>query len=374
VRLVPTASAPDGALLAKDVFKDITGALPFLRRGVKLDGGYRSALLRAGVSRVYIEDDLGEGIEIVGAVSDGARTEAARKVTKAIDSGGAHLARGGRLRDELVEELHEIAEMIAKEVNSSADVARVFTDLTDSDQYLMQHSVDVCALGVLLGKRYLSEVGWRDVNGRHRHDVTESNLAKLGLGLLLHDIGKLAIPESILQKPGPLTPQEWAVMKTHPAVGEDALPYEMSFLVKAIVRHHHERWDGAGYPDAIPGARTHHFARIAAAADVFDAVTSDRVYRAADPTHVGWQVVVDGSGLAFDPEVVGIFRQVVVPYPPGTEVVLADGRTAVVSAVDLAAPLAPTVRVRTSAGIDELAGAEVAGTPGADATPGARAA
>lgn len=98
---------------------------------------------------------------------------------------------------------------------------------------------------------------------------------------LLHDLGKIGIPEAVLRKPGPLNAEEWAVMRRHPVVGAEIVaPLEFFAAGAVIVRHHHERHDGSGYPDGLPGALIPLGARIVAVADVYDALTSDRPYRA----------------------------------------------------------------------------------------------
>jgi len=147
-------------------------------------------------------------------------------------------------------------------------------------------------------------------------------------------------------------------------VGCDMLGEDISFLVKAVVRHHHERWDGNGYPDKLAADRIHQFARIASVADVYDAVTSERSYKSAAPPHVGVEVIQGGTGTAFDPEVVKVFNKVVVPYPPGYEVDLADGRRGVVLDVDLDEPFRPKVRVKNDDGsVEEIERAELAVAP-----------
>src|SRR3712207_6014647 len=151
-------------------------------------------------------------------------------------------------------------------------------------------------------------------------------------------------------------------MRKHPVIGCDMLGEDASFLVRAVVRHHHERLDGKGYPDGLAGDRIHQFARIASVADVYDAVTSERSYKSAAPPHVGVEVIQGGVGTAFDPEVVAVFNKVVVPYPPGYEVDLADGRKGVVVEVDLDAPFEPHVRVRNDDGtVEEIQRAPLAG-------------
>jgi hypothetical protein len=133
----------------------------------------------------------------------------------------------------------------------------------------------------------------------------------------------------------------------------------ISPLVKVVVRSHHERWDGGGYPDGLAGEEIPQLARVASAADVYDAVTSERVYASARPPDIGVQIVLDGAGRAFDPDVVDVFRRVVTPYPPGVEVELGDGRRGVVVSVPQADLTRPLVRVGWERGGREVAPYEV---------------
>ena len=143
-------------------------------------------------------------------------------------------------------------------------------------------------LGLLIARRAWTTDGWIDYRGRRRYDRLEDRMRKLGLGLLVHDVGKLAVPPEILNKPGRLTDDEMDVMKTHPLAGAELLrPADLSPLAVSVVRDHHERIDGSGYPAGLDGAQIQEFPRIAAVADVYDAVTSERVYKPAAPPHVG---------------------------------------------------------------------------------------
>ena len=127
-------------------------------------------------------------------------------------------------------------------------------------------------------------------------------------GALLHDIGKIGVPDEILHKPGPLTPEEWDDMKRHPRIGHEML-HEISFLAGAasIVRAHHERFDGKGYPQGLRGEEIPLGARIFAAADAFDAMTTDRPYRKALLPDMARDEIVRHSGTQFDPEIVQVF-------------------------------------------------------------------
>jgi HD-GYP domain-containing protein (c-di-GMP phosphodiesterase class II) len=119
----------------------------------------------------------------------------------------------------------------------------------------------------------------------------------------------------------------------------------ISPLSRAVVRSHHERWDGTGYPDGRRGNDIHQFARIAAAADVFDAVTSDRHYRRGWSQASGYDFILARGNTDFDIEVVEAFKECVAPYPPGTSVILSDGSTALVKEVKLGKVKTPIVRV-----------------------------
>lgn len=133
-------------------------------------------------------------------------------------------------------------------------------------------------------------------------------LENIKRGAILHDIGKMGIPDSILKKPGPLTPAEFEVIKRHPKYGHDLLQ-QIKFLEPAIAIPycHHERWDGAGYPRGLKGEDIPMSARIFAVADVWDAVTSDRIYRKAMPKKEAVELIKSEAGRYFDPRVVNIF-------------------------------------------------------------------
>ena len=128
---------------------------------------------------------------------------------------------------------------------------------------------------------------------------------KIEIGAYLHDIGKIAIPDDILRKPGSLTDDEWEIMKSHSALGAAALREMPEFRdVAPIVLHHHERYDGAGYPSRLPGERIPLGSRIISVLDAYDALTTDRPYRKARSIEVAGTELLIGKGTQFDPDVV----------------------------------------------------------------------
>ena len=140
---------------------------------------------------------------------------------------------------------------------------------------------------------------------------TNGKLGPLRLGSILHDVGKIHIRENVLHKPGPLDQDEWLEMRQHPVIGAELIK-NIEYLAPAmpIVRHHHERWDGKGYPDGLQGEEIPHLARLVAVADSLDAMTYSRVYQPALSPDRAYQEIIRNSGGAYDPQVVEAFRSV----------------------------------------------------------------
>jgi putative two-component system response regulator len=137
---------------------------------------------------------------------------------------------------------------------------------------------------------------------------TEDSRSALEFGAILHDIGKIRVPDSILSKPGKLTEDEWVEMRKHPEVGRRMI-IGIPYLEPAapIVLHHHERWDGRGYPLGLAGEAIPIEARLLAIVDTFDAMTTDRPYRPSVPASAAFETLVDNAGTQFDPGIVQAF-------------------------------------------------------------------
>ena len=161
--------------------------------------------------------------------------------------------------------------------------------------------------------------------GRHLKRVTDlavacmeridSSLARneeVSFGFMLHDVGKVGIPDSILNKPGPLTDKEWSTMRKHPQIGLDIVePIGFSEAATDVILCHHERWDGNGYPLGLSGEQIPVVARAFSVADAFDAMTSDRPYRPAMEKEDALEVIDLDTGKRFDPDVVDVFETVI---------------------------------------------------------------
>jgi HD-GYP domain-containing protein (c-di-GMP phosphodiesterase class II) len=203
---------------------------------------------------------------------------------------------GTLLPPEVIAELTDAAGRILDEVLRQEDRLFSFGNGSRPEDYNVEHSIDATVIGLLIGRKLISQ----------------DALTDLSTGLFLQDIGKLALPPRLVHKEGPLAPDEWELMTQHPLLGlellrDDSLPAGS----KAVVRSHHERWDGSGYPSGLVGEQISLFARIASVADVFDAVTSERYHAPAVARHQGVELIRTAAGSAFDPVVVEAFLDAV---------------------------------------------------------------
>lgn len=192
------------------------------------------------------------------------------------------------------EELSQTYEKLEKAYLDSIQTLRYTVEA--KDPYTRGHSDRVSRYSVLIGK-YLG--------------LPEEDLHTLEIGGLFHDIGKIGIPDSILLKEAKLTDEEYSEIKNHPSIGAHILCNATIFQdVIPIVKHHHERYDGRGYPGKLAGDNIPYFARIAAVADTFDAMTSKRTYRNALPLEVVREEIAKCSGTQFDPEIAKVFLNI----------------------------------------------------------------
>ena len=196
---------------------------------------------------------------------------------------------GTLLPNEILTDLRYMAWRILAEVVDEGDGTLVTENGSRAAAYNLDHPIDASVVGVLIGRRLLDD----------------DALEHLGTGLFLQDIGNLALPPGLVHKEGPLAADEWALMMQHPLLGLAFLHDDsISPAAKSVVRSHHERWNGSGYPSGLVGDEIPLFARIAAVADVFDAVTSQRYHAPAMDARHAVELIRGGSGTDFDPVVV----------------------------------------------------------------------
>ncbi len=201
---------------------------------------------------------------------------------------------------------------ILQKIIENETVMLQLTGVRDIDNYTFLHSVDVCIYSIIIGKK----IGYN-----------EDLLMALGMGAILHDIGKCKVSIDILQKPDKLTNNEFNQMRFHTALGCEIIKnsYHLSTRIGNIAFQHHERWDGSGYPLGTTTNTIDSLARIVALADVYDALTSDRVYKKRELPHIAAEYIKKNSGILFDPYIVEMFINSIAVYSEGTLVLLNTG-------------------------------------------------
>ncbi|WP_397533595.1 HD-GYP domain-containing protein [Roseateles sp.] len=223
--------------------------------------------------------------------------------------------------------VEDVASSVARNPSALISLARLKT----KDDYTYMHSVAVCALMVSLGRQM---------------GLSETQAREAGLAGLLHDVGKMAMPMEVLNKPGALTDDEFAVMRSHPMRGFEMLKEGAAVPESAldVCLHHHEKMDGSGYPNKLKGDQISLLSRMGAVCDVYDAITSNRPYKTAWDAAGSIQRMSQWAGH-FDPAIFKAFVISVGIYPVGTLVKLHSGRLAVVIDQNPGALVSPTVRV-----------------------------
>jgi HD-GYP domain-containing protein (c-di-GMP phosphodiesterase class II) len=221
---------------------------------------------------------------------------------------------------------------IVQKVIKNETVFMQLTGIRDIDNYTFLHSVDVCIYSVITGRKM---------------GLSNQQLTELGVGAVLHDIGKCKVPNEILLKPGPLTDNEFNIMKLHTVYGYEVIMNTpgLNKTVANIAYQHHEKWDGSGYPTGLCGEQIDKYARIVTASDIYDALTADRVYRKRDMPHMAAEYIVANSSVLIDPDIANVFIKNITVYPEGSIVLLNTGEIGCVIEANNNMSLRPRVKI-----------------------------
>ncbi|HEV3230196.1 MAG TPA: HD-GYP domain-containing protein [Solirubrobacteraceae bacterium] len=227
-----------------------------------------------------------------------------------------------RLEDEVTALRSQVAQRDAEAAAKESQLERYAADLRETFKAERERSQALRRSYMLTVRALSNAVEARDAyTGRHAERVAAYGLAiaraagsslaedpQIEFGFLLHDVGKVGVPDAILYKPEPLSDQERELMERHPVIGWEILR-DIDFLgeAKSVVRSHHERWDGGGYPDGLRAEDIPLAARVFSVADTLDALTTTRPYRPASPLGVARAEIEAGAGTQFDPAVVSAF-------------------------------------------------------------------
>ena len=212
---------------------------------------------------------------------------------------------------------------------AQGNASLLLSTVKSHDEYTFFHSVNVCLLSLAIGRMIGTE---------------KEQLIPVGVGAVLHDIGKVAVSTAVLNYPGRLSNEQWKEITIHPQEGALAIMAAGgpgSEIAATVAFEHHARYDGTGYPRVTRDGRPHPFSRAVAISDTYDAITTRRSYRRAETLHRALQILLSASGDHYDPDLVRVFIRLVGLYPPGSLLELTDGRVVVVTAPshELGAPI-----------------------------------
>lgn len=323
MRFVATGCLREGMRLGRPLYRN---ADTMLAAGVVLNERYITSIQRCGFPGVYIDDDLSADIEVNAMISDELRHATTKSLVRIIDM-AATGSRHSRTPD-----IGKQMESIVDELLTNRDVMVNMLDLSSYDNYTCSHSLNVAILSIVLAMGL---------------GFSRTETVGIGAGGLLHDIGKVFVSKSILQKNGPLTNEEFDIIKNHPKDGYNYISkrYNIPLRHCDTILDHHEKFDGSGYPNGKAGTDISIFGRICAVADVYDALASKRPYRDALPPCECVEYIMGGTGSQFDPKVVDIFTQRIAPYPVGTSVKLSNGWVGLVVENYISYSLRPRLRI-----------------------------
>lgn len=331
MRYIAANCLREGMRLARPLYRNID---TMLAAGVILNDRYITSIQRCGFPGVYIDDELSADIELDTMISDELRHETMKSLNKIVD-----IAVSGTTGSSQLPDIGGQVENIVDELFTNRNIMINILDLSNYDNYTCTHSLNVAILSIVLAMGM---------------GFPRAEIVGLGTGALLHDIGKLFVNKNILLKNGPLTDEEFDLIKKHPKDGFEYIykRYNISMRNCGAILDHHEKYDGSGYPNKKKGAEISLFGRICAVADVYDALASKRPYRDALPPCECVEYIMGGSDTLFDPRVVDVFAQRIAPYPVGTSVRLSNGWVGLVVENYMSYSLRPRVRIYQQDGHD----------------------
>lgn len=292
-----------GMKLAKDVFADDGRIL--LLKGFVIKPRYIHRLSAYNVEYVYVED----GQVPVEQIDEEIIYEDVFCNIKSVTE-------NARLDKPLdLQALKETVYELVRQILNDDTVFMALTGIRDIDNYTFLHSVDVCIYSVITGKAL---------------NMPLEEIRELAFAAVLHDIGKCRVPLEILNKPGKLTDEEFFIIKNHPIYGMDITKNtpELPPGIPKIICQHHEKWDGTGYPVGLKSFDIDRMARIISIADVYDALTANRVYRKRRMPHEAAEYLIAQSGQHFDPYILQTFINNIAVYPENLIVMLNTGEIA----------------------------------------------
>lgn len=281
---------------------------PLFTQGTKLKSAHIKTINRLGFSGIYINDDSTEPVKIDPIIPENLRLNTIKAAKKFLKQ-AQHDSAANTMTKVSVDEQKDIVMPVIEKLLTVKEPIIEHFDIKAFADYDDYHAANVMMLSLVLGIKL---------------GIKDDNLFELGIASLVHDVGNAFIPSDILNKPGELTDEEFAIVKSHAEKGYDYLRnyYDLSPNACNGALQHHENYDGTGYPGHLRKNKISLFGRIIALTDVFDALISRRPYRNALHPYQAMDIIRQKSDRKFDPEIVYTIEKVIAPYPVATSVEL----------------------------------------------------
>ncbi|MDR1665258.1 MAG: HD-GYP domain-containing protein [Clostridiales bacterium] len=323
MRFIAAKNLKPGMLVGKNFYNNSMCIM--LRKGVLLNSSLIKTINRVNIAGLYIDDELTSDIVLKPLIDDDLKLEFATEVRSIFSSVQTVVK-------PVTGHMDNIVKSIIDQISSKPNYMVNMHELKLFDNYTFQHSINVCILSTVLG---------------HAQKLSDNQINNLALAAVYHDIGKMFIDQRIINKPGPLTDEERAIVKKHPLLGIEylrKLDMKRSDVLEGVFRHH-ERFDGMGYPSGLAGENIGIFGKIIALTDVFDAITSNRAYLTALLPSEAVEYIMANAGQHFDPELTQLFVNNISAYPIGVTVRLSNGLVGVVAENYTGYTMRPLVKI-----------------------------
>ena len=314
MRLIPIENVKPGMKLARAIFRDQDSKV-LLRPNVVLKPCYIQKIKDLKYQYIYIMEPGDEEQDLANL--EPIREETLFQARGLIKN---YFALSKQNKSMEMAGIKSVIGDIVDQIIRNPNIVYNMVDIRSHDDYTYAHSVNVCVISVMVGVAL---------------NLNRRQLETLGMGAIMHDIGKILIDNKILNKPTKLEPEESELVRRHARDGYELLRRKanINFLASHIVFQHHEREDGSGYPRGLPGKRIHSFSKIVAVADAYDAMTSNRIYQKEITSLQAIEEIKQEANRKFNSVVVEAFLQVVAPFPIGSTIIFKNGAKGIVKAV-----------------------------------------
>jgi putative nucleotidyltransferase with HDIG domain len=286
------------------------------------------------ITSVYIQDERTSDLVFKEPVSEQTRRKAMALINDAFRSiqEDPQKWRQTFTNKQFGRQFRQVMSTVVDELKQNRSAMNLLGNACAADHYIFSHSFNVALYTIALAMKM---------------GFNEKELLEIGLGAMLHDVGKMMLPLEILNKPGKLSDEEYEIVKKHTEYGFELLRREddIPLLSAHCAFQHHERYDGSGYPRKLKKDEIHPFAQLVAVCDVFDALTSNRSYRKPILPHEAMEILFVGSDKQFAKEAVEGLRDTIALYPLGLSVTLNTGESGVVVDYNKGMPSRPIIRV-----------------------------